>query len=524
MSTAAPRIPGVELLDVVATGGSGLVYRGRQLAFDRPVAVKVVSAEGSDGATRRRWEREVAAVGRLSDHPNVVPVYDAGVTDDGTSYLVMPLVPDGSLGDRLRRDGPFEPEEVAAIGAKLAGALQAVHAAGVLHRDLKPDNVLCSVHGEPQLTDFGIARLQDRTATIHGDVHATISYAAPEVLAGEPATEATDVYGLGATLYALLTGQAPHPTVPGEHLAASVRRALEDDPEPLAAAGVPAGLAHVVHRALARDPAQRQPDAGRLRHELERALDEMRTAPAATRHDGTAVLAATAPLAAATAPPTRTGTRVAAPAPVPEPAEPPRRTPPPIPGPPGGPGRGSRTLWLAVLAVVALGVGLVVLAGLQDDGGDGDAATATTEPAPTSEPAAEAPETTAPPATEAEAPTTTEAEAAADADEDATGEDAAEGDAAGAAEAAVTYVETLDADRLDEAWALTTSRFQSQQDREQWEGFWEGHDVEVVGEPQVTDGGRTVVVPLTYDGQREDYRLDMAYQGGRWLVDGPVGR
>jgi len=523
MSTAAaPRIPGVELLDVLATGGSGLVYRGRQVAFDRLVAVKVVNADGSDGATRRRWEREVAAVGRLSDHPNVVPVYDAGVTDEGTSYLVMPLVPGGSLGDRLRRDGPFDAEEVAAIGVKLAGALQAVHAAGVLHRDLKPDNVLCTAHGEPQLTDFGIARLQDRTATMHGDVHATISYAAPEVLAGEPATELTDVYGLGATLYALLTAQAPHQPMPGEHLAASVRRALEEEPPPLRAADVPAGLAHVVHRALARDPRQRQPDAARLRHDLERALDELRAAPARTRQDATAVLAATAPLAAPSGPAlASSGPATRIPAPSPVPPTPDRRDE--IPAEPAV--RGSRTLWLAVLLVAVLGGGLLLVAAMQGGDGDGAAATgataATTAETTTTPPAA-APATEAP---TTEAPTTKEP--AADDADDGDGGDEDEG-AAGtpdaAADAAVTYVQTLDADDLEAAWQLTTSRFQNSQDRDQWERFWRGHDVSIVGEPRVSDGGRTVVVPLSCDGRREDYLLDLAFQGGRWLVDGPVGR
>ncbi|HEX4902314.1 MAG TPA: serine/threonine-protein kinase [Acidimicrobiales bacterium] len=507
---AAPELPGVELLDVIGTGGSGVVYRGRQVAFDRPVAVKVVSAGGTDSETRRRWEREVAAIGRLTNHPNVVPVFDAGTLDDGTSYLVMPLVPGGTLGDRLRHEGALDPAEVAGIGTMLAGALVAVHAAGVLHRDVKPDNVLCTAHGEAQLTDFGIARLQDVTATLTGSLQATVSYAAPEVLAGGEATEATDVYGLGATLYACLTGRAPHPPVPGEHLAASVRRALEDDPPPLAAAGVPGPLAAVVERAISRDPARRQPDAATLRLELQRATEALarpgppgevtdtQVLPAAPVHDvgATRVQPATSPAAA--------------------PSRRPARAPLATAGGPGGPG--SRTLWLGVLAVVVLAVGLFVVAGMADDDGGGTATTETTaEPA---EAATTAPttESTEPPATTEEptttdAPTTTE-EPAAPADEGASSE--------GAADAAVTYLRTLDADDLDEAWAMTTPRFQSQQDREQWEAFWLGHDVEIVGDPEV-DGG-TVTVPLLYDGQREDYRLDMVRQGGAWLVDGPVGR
>jgi len=508
---AAPKLPGVELLDVIGTGGSGIVYRGRQVAFDRPVAVKVVAAGGTDSETRRRWEREVAAIGRLTNHPNVVPVFDAGTLEDGTSYLVMPLVPGGTLGDRLRRGGPMDPAEVASIGSKLAGALVAVHAAGVLHRDVKPDNVLLSAHGEAQLTDFGIARLQDVTATLSGSLQATVSYAAPEVLAGGEATEATDVYGLGATLYACLTGLAPHPPVPGEHLAASVRRAIEDDPPSLAGAGVPPALATVVERALSRDPAQRQSDAVRLRHELGRAADALARPQGPDEATATQVLPAAAPAAENLA-----ATRVQA-ATAAAPTRPPTRapTPPRVAAAGGAGGPGSRTLWLAVLAVVALAVGLFVLAGTagDDDGGDTATTETTADPAATTAPPTEASE----PPVSPEAPTTTEETPSSTADADA-GSAGSEG----AADAAVTYLRTLDADDLEEAWAMTSPRFQARQDREQWESFWLGHDVEIVGDPVVAGG--TVTVPLRYDGQREDYRLDLVQRGGEWLIDGPVGR
>jgi len=515
----APEIPGVELDEVIGTGGSGIVYRGRQVAFDRPVAVKVAAADGSDGTMRRAWEREVAAVGRLSNHPNVVPVFDAGVSDAGAAYLVMALVPGGTLGDRLRRDGPLEPAEVAEVGIKLAGALAAVHAAGVLHRDIKPDNVLWSPHGEPQLSDFGIARLADRTATLNTSVRATVSYAAPEVLAGGEATEATDVYGLGATLYACLTGHPPHPGEPGEHLAAAVARALEQDPAPLADAGIPAGLAAVVEQAISRDPARRQLDAARLRHDLERAAADLHghDGPAPTAVVPPATATAVAPAAAPAVDEVATRPHAVVPAPA-------RRPDPPAHGDvdrravPAGRG-GGRTLWLAVLAVVALAVGLLVLQSMSDDDGDGDVATdtTTTTAAPTTE-ATEAPTTEAPTTA---APTTTEAPVATVGEEEPEPEEPEEA-AGDPGEVAVTYLRTLDADDLEEAWAMTSSRFQAQQDREQWEGFWRGHDVEIVGDPRV-DGG-TVVVPITYDGQREDYRLDLVRQGGRWLIDGPVGR
>lgn len=509
----APAIPGVELLEVIGTGGSGVVYRGRQLAFGRDVAVKVATAGAGAGEEAvARWEREVAAVGRLSNHPNIVPVFDAGITDAGAPYLVMAYVPEGTLGDRLRQEGPLDPEEVAAIGAKLAGTLATVHAAGVLHRDVKPDNVLWSQHGEPQLTDFGIARLQDITATLTGDLHATIAYAAPEVLAGQAATEASDVYGLGATLYACLTGAPPHPAEGGQHVLAHVTRALETDPDPLPA-HVPPGLVAVVDRAIARDPGARHPDAGALRDDLARLAAGDGWDDPAPEH--TQVLPATdvaptrvEPVLPAVAAHTPAAGRASARA---------ERARPPLPPD----GRGSRLLWLGVIAVLVLAGGLLLLATITDDGADGDQATdagpPTTAPAETPAPEATEPATTQPPTTE---PTTT---GSTEAETTTTTEPAADAGADGASDAAVAYLDTLDADQLDEAWAMTTSRFQAQQDRDAWESFWAGHDIEIVGDPIVDLGAGTVTVPLRYDGQREDYVLDVVQQGGEWLIDGPVG-
>src|SRR5437763_4219090 len=128
----APAIRDVEGLEVIGRGGYGIVYRGRQPDLDREIAVKVISAPATETSAATRWRREITAMGRLSNHPNIVAVYSGGVTDDGLPYLVMPYLPGGSLQDRLVRDGPLPAGEVAALGAKLAGALAAAHGVGVL--------------------------------------------------------------------------------------------------------------------------------------------------------------------------------------------------------------------------------------------------------------------------------------------------------------------------------------------------------------------------------------------------------
>ena len=515
-NASAPEIPGVDLRGVIGSGGSGVVYLGRQTAFDRDVAVKVASNTSPGDDATHRWEREVAAIGRLSNHPNIVPVFDAGITDRGAPYLVMPHVPGGTLGDRLRSEGPMDPDEVAAIGVKLAGTLATVHAAGVLHRDVKPDNVLWSPHGEPQLTDFGIARLQDLTTTLGGGLEATIAYAPPEVLKGEPASEATDVYGLGATLYACLTGGSPHPSGGDRHPAALIAKALEESPPPLATAGVPAPLADVIDRAMSRAPADRQQSADELRRDLQRAADVLRTAGDATAvQDATATsVFAGAPVADVDGPATKPQPRVAVPAPAPEPA--------PAPAPstePSGPTGGDRSwgLWAAMLAILALFVGLIAFGATRDSGGDGgDTAAEQTETNAATDP------TEPPPSTAETTVATTEAPEAADPPVETVDDDGDDGASAGSAtDAAVTYLRTLDRGELDRAWQLTSPRFQAQQDRDSWEGFWSRYDVEIVGEPRRS--GDAVIVPLTLDGQREDYRLTMVQQGGSWLVDGPVG-
>ena len=147
-------------------------------------------------------------MGGLSGHPNIVNILQVGVTENGRPFIVMPYHAAGSLAERLRREGRIAWPEALRMGVKLCGALETAHRTGTLHRDIKPANVLFNDYGEPQLSDFGTARIAGGYKTVTGFFTGTLSYTAPEVLAGNPPTVVADVYSLGATIYALIAGRA----------------------------------------------------------------------------------------------------------------------------------------------------------------------------------------------------------------------------------------------------------------------------------------------------------------------------
>jgi len=238
----------------------GRVYRAYDEVLGREVAIKTLHPR-SDAGVRERFMREARAIGAIH-HPHILAVHDAG-TEGDTPYLVMELCSGGSLRDRIAQ-GPLEIDRVRELGIQIAGALAAAHAAGVLHRDIKPANVLCTATGAWKLADFGIAKLPDSRLTITGQFLGSPSYAAPESLRRGEFTPASDVYGLGATLYEALTGAPPH----GEHDLASLIRKLEQPPRPLRAhRDVGPALDAAIMQMLASDPAQR-PTAAQLAHLL----------------------------------------------------------------------------------------------------------------------------------------------------------------------------------------------------------------------------------------------------------------
>jgi serine/threonine protein kinase len=250
-------VPGYDGFELIGRGGFATVYRARQIAYDRRVAVKIIDVDVNDEGVRRRIERERTATGRLTGHPNIVTILDSGFLDDGRPYLAMTLCPGGSLADRLAREGPLPVADVLRIGVKIAGALQTTHAHGVVHRDVKPENILVTPAGEPALSDFGVSTIADHYAQTRSTAAYTPQHAPPEVLLGQATTARSDVYSLGSALYQLLAGQPPFAAASTAGLAPFVDAVLRTPPPPLARSDVPESLWEILQKALAKDPADR---------------------------------------------------------------------------------------------------------------------------------------------------------------------------------------------------------------------------------------------------------------------------
>ena len=347
-------------LDVlIATGGMGEVWRGTDLAIDRRVAIKVVRPEHAgdqDGLARFRAEAHHA--GSLS-HPNIAQVFDYGeAATPEPGYLVMELV-DGLSLTRILDGGPLSPEDVMDIVAQAARGLAAAHRAGLVHRDVKPGNLLVRQDGLVKITDFGIARaVGDTTVTQPGMLIGTPAYLAPERVSGAPASPATDLYSLGVVAYQCLTGHAPFS---GEPLVVAL--AHLDQGMPALPPSVPPGVAALVAELTRQDPAARPPSAWDVALRAEH-LRVLLSSPEALSRHGTAAaplavpgagdtllagaaLPASGPAASASLPPPpgrgpRASGRVRAPAAGCQPAAAAPGAAQAEPGCPGGPGRDRR--------------------------------------------------------------------------------------------------------------------------------------------------------------------------------------
>ena len=250
-----------ELGPVLGQGGMARVHQGVDRQLDRRVAIKVLAPPfDRDDEFVERFRREARAAAGLS-HPNIVAVFDSG-SDDGTHFIVTELVEGETLADRLR-DGPMPPADAVAVGVDIARALAGAHALGLIHRDIKPGNVMLLPDGRVKVVDFGIARAAGSDTLTHtGVVLGSTAYLSPEQAAGQPVDERADLYSLGCVLYEMLTGRVPFRA--DTPIATMYRHVNEDAPPPSTIAPVQPELEDVVLRCLEKDPKRRFASAAEL--------------------------------------------------------------------------------------------------------------------------------------------------------------------------------------------------------------------------------------------------------------------
>jgi serine/threonine-protein kinase len=258
------------LIRQIGSGGMAEVYLAYDEVLEREVAFKVLDRKQAENREAvERFRREARNAASLS-HMNIVSIHDRGHTEDGTYYLVMEYMEGGTLEDLIQQEGPLSPQRATEIALQVARALQEAHEKGVIHRDIKPQNILLSNSGEAKVADFGIARAATATTmTQAGSVMGTVHYMSPEQALGESATSRSDLYSLGVVLYEMLTGELPYDAetpagVVMKHVGGLSRSAREANPE------VPEELDAITARLLSRDPDDRYPEANALVEELER--------------------------------------------------------------------------------------------------------------------------------------------------------------------------------------------------------------------------------------------------------------
>jgi serine/threonine protein kinase len=532
--TPPPTAPGrlvagrYRLQSQIGGGGMGAVWLALDELLGRQVAVKQVLAAagttpGDADQQRERALREGRIAARLS-HPHAISVYDVAL-EAGQPWLIMEYLPSRSLAVVLAEDGPLREDQVAQIGAQVADALAATHAAGIVHRDVKPANVLIGeggrIEGLVKITDFGISHASgDVTLTQTGQITGTPAFLAPEVAQGHPMTGASDVFSLGATLYTCLEGTPPFGME--ENALAMLHKVAGGQIVPPRRAGA---LQRPMERMLAADPAQR-PSMVEVR-------DELATLAAGRDGDTTTILMARTDLGSGTAERTRTTTfpAVAAAPGTPQPVAPARSaTPPPAPPRPvvaQQRRRRGRALWLAAALVVLVLAGLAAAWALDLTGDDGSFTAQESSPATS-------PATSPPTQQETQEPTEptptdeTTASRSEDDHEGDGGDDGADGESVRARDvqrAVREFFEPLP-DDPEAAYELTSPDFQAEFDLAGFEEFWGQFDRVRLRDVEAEDGSTAAAVRIEYrwadSGERQTERHDMTFaigDDGELLLD-----
>ncbi|MDP8951701.1 MAG: protein kinase, partial [Actinomycetota bacterium] len=251
--------------DLIGSGGMAVVFLAHDEVLERDVALKILREQyaGDEGFVER-FRREARSAASLS-HPHIVHTYDWGRSEDGGAYyMAMEYVPGGTLKDRILKGGALPPRTAVEVASQIAEALEVAHGRGVVHRDVKPQNVLLTASGETKVADFGLARVANAATTSRsGLIMGTAGYMSPERAKGEPAGPRSDLYSLGVVLYEMLTGEVPYEddtpaTVAAKHVSEPPRSPREANPE------IPGEIDALTLRLLAKDPDDRYGSATEL--------------------------------------------------------------------------------------------------------------------------------------------------------------------------------------------------------------------------------------------------------------------
>ena len=290
------------LVKPLGSGGMADVYLAHDNILERDVALKVMSTRyATDEEFVERFKREAQSAAALS-HPNIVSIFDRGESEDGTYYIAMEYLPGGTLKDRIMSKGALPARTAAAVALQIAEALQCAHERGVIHRDIKPHNILITESGDVKVTDFGIARAaSSSTMTRTGSILGTAHYISPEQAMGEPVGPASDLYSLGVVLYEMLTGELPYDAetplgIAMKHVNGHLQPPKTVDPS------ISDGINAITCRLLAKDPEDRYASDAELIEDLERVAAGLEPADATTELMSTRAMPAAAVLA-----PTRVG-------------------------------------------------------------------------------------------------------------------------------------------------------------------------------------------------------------------------